>query len=145
VSERESELEGFLRRLKVLGATPDEIESTRVGWDMFDEDWTPDRRAALCRSSDGHIRAEIGRIRAEYLVGTTTEADAADARLAALDAKARDEAFDRMGLTVPALLAWVGNDAHRARAVEHWEASMRGAGRATLLRAVRAVTDATAP
>ena len=140
--EKQGDLQYVLRRLAALGATPDELRDVKAGWDMLDDGWTEDQRAAFARLSDSELRAEIERVRAEYALGTKTEQEAADeADRIAYDA-AVEEAIGRIGGTVPRILEWVAADPVRARAVLELEAHPQGQGRKTLVAALEDVLGA---
>lgn len=144
-SERRTDLDQFLTRLRELGALPDEIDAVAEVWDSLDPDgappdesghpaWTRQRRADMANLGDAELRSMILAAREEYELGTTTEEEHEDRALRARQAEARVEAQARIGGSVTAVLAWVGDDVARAAAVVELESSPEGAGRVTLLR-----------
>lgn len=140
-TESVSELDAFITRLRRLGATPDEVGAVREGWDLFDEDWTPDRRREFVRQSDDELRAALADVRDEYELGTTTEEEARAAERADRLDVALGAAHEQMGRTVGELIEWVGDDEARAHAVTVWEQSEDGGGRKTLIAALAEGND----
>ena len=143
-TEVRSPLDDFLDRLRQLGATPDEMDAVARTWDQLDPDdspdpdaWTRARREEVRRAGDDYLRALILEGRAEYEYGTTTEKDAAAKAAHAAYAAALAEAQGRIGGTVPAVLAWVGDDPLRAEAVLHLETLPEGANRKSLAAPLR--------
>lgn len=65
-SERQSDLDHFLQRLRALGASRGEMKTVIETWDTFDDDWTPQRRAEVVRSSDSVLRRMLEERRAEF-------------------------------------------------------------------------------
>lgn len=65
-SDRQDECEYVARRLRQLGATPEEVAAFVERWDALDDEWTRDSRAAFARLSDGHLRDHILSARDEY-------------------------------------------------------------------------------
>ena len=100
-------LDTFVRRLVMLGATADEIEAVRAGWDVFDEDWTPDYRLQLATASDALLRGHLVAIRREHVDALRTDEEALLARLEGLEDTAKREAQDHAAGPVAAVLAWV--------------------------------------
>jgi hypothetical protein len=140
-NESTSPLQGFLRRLALLGATDDEIADVAATWDTFDTDWTPERRAELISWPDDRIREELLATRDEWQYGTTTEDETdqqAAARLATTTAR---EAQEIIGRPVAVVLEWVGTDALRAIAALDLELGPDGAERKTLVEPLRAMLE----
>lgn len=131
----------FLDRLRILGATDDEIEGVRVNWDQLDDDWTEARRNELRVAPDNILIAHLQEIRGEYFDHTTTEEEAAEIRRDRLYSEAVAEATDRMGGTVKALVEWVlqGEDDEHvvARAAAVYDLEADGQNRTTLLADTR--------
>ena len=149
IPETRGPLETFLMRLRQLGATLDEIDAVAATWDQLDPDddpdpdaWTVTRRREVMYADDTYLLALIREGRDEYELGTTTQEQADDKAEAAAFNAALNEASGRVGGTVPAVLAWVGGDPTRARAVLDLEAAPTGAGRKTLLGPLRELVDA---
>ena len=134
--ETRTDLETFTMRLELLGASPDEVAAVTDGWDDFDGDWTPERRHELLHMGDDGPRGVIVAGREEYDYANTTEEEA-DARAEAQRLRtARTEAAQRIYGTVPSIVAWMGDDPVRARALRELEEDAEGAGRKTLLAAI---------
>jgi len=127
--EQASQLDQFLRRLRLLGGTDDELQAVADTWDDFDEGWTPAMRDALAGSDDGSLRAELAALRTEYADATTTDAEQADADYAALVAALAEAAAVVVGSPVREVLAWVGDDAVRAALVLDVELDPETGGR----------------
>lgn len=135
--ERVGRLDGFTARLRQLGATDDEVAAVRDTWDDYDDDWTPERKAELLRTTDAELGSMLADVRAEYQQGITSQ-EQADA--AAADAAYRvqfRQAHERIGGNVQSLLDWVAGDPMRARAVLALEEGPDGAGRKTLIGPLR--------
>lgn len=155
--EVRTELDQFVARLRDLGATPDEIEPVVASWDDLDPadtevvegevpPWTAERRTALVNAPDAELEGLLQAARDEYALGTTTEADAAEAarkrQLAALQARAAEV----VGKPVAQVLEWVGTSTDRATAVLELEtAKGEGANRKTLVAPLRELLDEPAP
>lgn len=142
-SERVSPLDGFLARMRQLGATEEELAGVRDDWGNYDgEDWTPERKAQVLAATDDQLRAMLAEVRAEYEVGTVTEEEhAARARQHDYQLQLR-EAADRIGGTVADVLGWVGDDPVKAEAVLELEQGPDGADRKTLVEPLRQLADA---
>lgn len=144
--QSDSELEGFVERLRQLGATDDELAQVRDGWDDFDDPtdpdatWTPEKRYLFVRLSDRHLLEAIRGPRHEYEYATHDEDEQGqlDAERAYIAAKG--EAFARLGGNVGSIIDWVVTDTVRAQAVidaEHEAAaSEQRDTRKTLLEAL---------
>jgi hypothetical protein len=146
--ESRSPLEQFVARLRDLGATDDEVELVETTWDNLDPDdssfpeaWTRARRDEMARLGDNELRRMIRDSREEYALGTTTEEEqqAAEDRRRAHTARA--EASERIHGNVPSVLAWVGDDTVRARAVLELETGVDGRERSTLVKALREIVN----
>lgn len=133
--ERGPSVEWFCRRLAACGATRDEIEAVRDGWDDFDEDWTPQRQREVRYWSDNRIRAELAAARAEDDVHTYTEQEQELVDLGELRGQLREEASQVMDRRVDLVLEWVGTDQLRAEVVRDLETGSP-APRSTLLAAL---------
>lgn len=132
-SERVGQLDGFLARLRQLGASPDEVAAVADTWDDYDEDWTPERKAELLRTTDAELGQMLADVRTEYTVGTTPQ-EQADAEAAEANYRLQfRQAHERIGGNVQSLLDWVGDDPVKARAVLALEEGPDGAGRKTLI------------
>lgn len=124
-------LDQFLGRLRILGATVDELAAVVDGWDQFDEEWTPEYRHRLAVAPDLDLLAHLRAIRDEHHAHTTTEEEAELERLLAIEGAAKGAAVDVLdGGTVADVVAWVkaadGDDRlARAYAVELLEAADR--------------------
>lgn len=140
--ENVGELEGFLERLRILGATPDELAAAREHWDDFDDEWTPEVRRDYVRQSDDVLRADLHAARREYLEGTTDpevlEAADRDAEVEALAV----EALEHNGYTVAKVLEWVGDDPARAEAMLAVERT-RGDARKGVLEPLEALCQSS--
>lgn len=132
-NESRGDLETLLARLDLLGASPDELDQVREGWDDLDDDWTLEARAAFVRMSDADLVAAIQGVRDEYRLGTTTEAE--EHTQATIRAEDDLAAGDVLSQAIPHVLAWVGDDDARAFAVHDAEAR-RPEPRKTLMEAV---------
>lgn len=120
--EVEGELAHFLRRLRELGASPDEIEEFKSRWDQFDDDWTEESRREFVRLPDGDLRAALAQVRAEYDHGTLTEDEERLRDLRAAIDELGPDAHEHSGHNVDGFLEWVGDSDARAAAavaVEH--------------------------
>ncbi len=138
-SEMRSPRDTWLMRLEQLGATPDELAQVMAEWP--DPEYQAEVHDMLLLG-DNELRATLLEVRAEYEVGTTTEAEA-DAQDDHAEYRAAEaEASGRIGGTVGALLAWVGSDLVRAQVVHHLETSAEGANRTTLVRPLQVWLDA---
>lgn len=114
-----TQLDTFIERITKLGATADEVAEVRARWDDFDDDWTPDTRAALLSWPDSKLRAEMLLSRAEFAESTQSDDERAEADAAARAAdfdSAVAEVSDIIGLAVPKIIEWVGGDPLRAEA-----------------------------
>lgn len=100
-------LDQYLTRLRRLGATPDELETARVGWDLLDEDWTEDRRRFLSTASDTVLLGELLKARTEYHQATTTEEEDRVDDLLNMEGRARAAAMDVVTGTVADVLEWL--------------------------------------
>lgn len=137
--EVRSPLEQFVARLTDLGASPAEVQAVADAWDDLEPDdsdhpeaWTRARRTEFAAASDAQLLQALADTRAEFKLGTTTEAEAdAEAAAAALDVALAD-AEGRMAGNVGSLLEWVGNDPARAEAVVRLELAPEGRQRVTL-------------
>lgn len=133
-AEVRSDRDQFAMRLASLGASVEEIAATMDRWDDLDDDWTPDRRHYLATAAgDTELAGLIRDARDEYEVGTVTEEAAAERAEQVSYRAASDEAGERIGGTIAAVMAWVGDDPVRALAVLDLERSDAGAGRVTMI------------
>jgi hypothetical protein len=70
VPDVETPLGNFLRRLRILGASQDEVLAISENWFTDTDDWGEDDRARLLRSSDGALVKMIRQVRQEYAMHT---------------------------------------------------------------------------
>lgn len=140
-SERRSDLEEVTARLMQLGATGDEVRAFAEHWDDLDDEWTVEARAEFVRLPDARLREALEAVRTEYLDSTLTEEQAAERAAAIAYRDALNEAYRRVGGTVPDVLAWVGGDPARARAVLDLETSSDGQARKTLIGPLQQVLN----
>ena len=155
VNEQQSDRDIIARRLRLLGASAEEIAAALASWEDLDDDWTEQARHAFAHTSDKRLREGLDAIRAEYPYeeerrGTLIEG-APDA--VAMGAFARDEqplpqlpeGAPSINSTIAVLEEWVGAIAERAALVaeaEKLDAQMRGeTPRKTLLAKMEAVVD----
>lgn len=122
-SEREPDLDHLLRRLGLLGATPDELRAVRDGWGIFDDQWTAGDQHRLVRAPDAELSRKLAEVRAEYTLGTTTVEEAAAVDRAAAQAAAVGEAARFHGATPQQIAEWVDGDPLRAWAMIRVEES----------------------
>lgn len=129
MSEVMSKKAGLVNRLKVLGATDDEIAAVVDAWD--EPDYVDDRNR-LMGLSDHALRAEIIGVRTEHLRHTTLPTEPATLPL---------EAAAVVEGTVEAVKEWVGGSAERAAAAGEAERA-RAKPRITLLTWLDALVPA---
>jgi hypothetical protein len=129
-----SELDTLLARLEKLGATADELDQVREGWDDLDDDWTVETRHRFAGASDDELVAAIAGVREEYRLHTTTVEDDAAEHERRTDA-ALAEGVAVYSQSIPAVMTWVGGDDARAYAIHSLE-SQRPEPRKTLIEAV---------
>lgn len=141
VSEPEAigELDQFVTRLQLLGATDEEIATVRTTWDDLDEEWTVDQRTALTLLPDDELRAELLATREEYRHDTRTETEQAEVDTTDAMTQAHARAADIIGQPVAKVLEAVGEDVYRAMAVLDMELAETGAQRKTLVEPLRAM------
>lgn len=128
-SETRTPLEQLMVRMRELGARPDELEAAAAVWGI-----NPEEDARITTMPDHELRADILAVRTEYETGTTSEADATEQSMVVDYLHTMNEARQRVGGTIPSIMAWVADDPIRAFAVADLETSDEGAGRSTLLR-----------
>ena len=133
--ETRSPLDHVTQRMRELGATPDELAAVVSVWGL---DPVEDQR--LLYMPDQELRAEIVAVRTEYEVGTVTEEEAANRDLIVTFRHTAAEAHERVGGTIPAIMAWVADDPIRAYAVRLVETDGDGAARSTLLNQLDKIT-----
>lgn len=124
IGETRSELDGFVERLTILGATADEVFAVIDRWDQFDDEWTPETRKRTTRATDLELTNEIMRGRIDYVHDTT-----------------EDDGEWQPGMDVPQgsmvdLLAWVDGNPDRASAVYQTERGRDAYARTELLHAL---------
>lgn len=134
--ETRTPLDTFLQRLEQLGADEAMRADVAARWDDFDAEWTPGARDAFVRQNDTELREAIASVVREYDHATTSADDAAARQRARHRELTYAEALGRMGQSVPALIAWVGDDAVRAEVVSELEQRPDGANRKTLVVAL---------
>lgn len=127
--ESRTKLDQFLARMRDLGADYDELTAAADAWGLDDE--TDER---LLYMGDRELRAEILAVRREYELGTTSEEELAAQEQAREIKRAVLEASERVGGTIPSIMAWVGDDPVRASVVRVAETSDDGANRSTLIK-----------
>jgi hypothetical protein len=115
--------------MRELGARPDELEAAAAVWGL-----NPEEDARLTVIPDRELRADIVAVRTEYETGTTSEEDANDRDMIITYLHSINEARQRVGGTIPSIMAWVADDPIRAFAVADLETSDEGAGRSTLIK-----------
>lgn len=133
-NEMQDDLDNVVMRLRRMGATEDEVDALRSGWDSFDEDWTPERRAAFIAAPDSSIVEDLRAVREEWAAmdpGTLT----------GVASPTLDEV---MGGTIPVVLAWVGDDPARAAAALAFEAGPNGSARIRLIQRLDGIVDGPA-
>lgn len=145
VPERESERQSFLRRLRLLGATEDEMATTAQSWDDMDETWTAARRSHLVSASDEELRAELRAVREEYAVGVTDETEAERQEQERAYSRALAGVPGRMGASVRDLVEWVDGDPARAHVVFTLESSPEGQRRSSLLNRIEGAAQRWGP
>ena len=131
-----SELEQFVVRLRQLGATDDEIQTTRDSWDELDDEWTAHDRTSLTLASDEQLRAELGALRAEFQHDTTDETQQEAIDAASFAARTAEVAASMVKQGVGQILEWVGEDVGRAIAILALEVGPNGGKRKTLVPAL---------
>lgn len=115
--ERLDPLEGFVRRLEVIGATDDEISAVRESWNDFDDQWTAAERDAVRRAPDTDLRRMLDDLRAEHFDHTHDEDEEAELLRQAEYAALLVEAGEKSEQAIPIVLEWVGDDRTRAEAM----------------------------
>lgn len=130
----------FLARMRDLGASYDELAAAADAWGLDAEE---DER--LLYMGDRELRAEIVAVRREYDLGTTSEEELAAQEKAREYKRAVLEASERVGGTIPSIMAWVGDDPVRARVVHVAETSPDGANRSTLLKKLDKILGPSKP
>lgn len=115
--ERLAPLDAFVRRLEVLGATADEIESVRSSWDDLDDEWTEAERDAVRRAPDGQLRRMLDDLRAEHYEHTHDEEQEAEDDRRLRYALLLEDAGVKSEQAIPLVLEWVGDDRDRAEAM----------------------------
>lgn len=143
--EAVSQLDGFLERMRLLGATDEEVASVRDSWDDFSDGWTVEARDQLLAWDDEKLRDELLALRGEHREATTTEDDDLAAAADSAVQAARDEAHEQIGKPVAAVLEWVGTDALRAIAILDLETGPDGAERKTLVEPLRSMLEPANP
>lgn len=134
-----SELEQFVRRLRDLGATDEEIQTVRDTWDEFDEGFTIEQRTAVTLLPDDELRAELLATREEYRHDTRTEGEQEQIDDRSHMERLRADVADWIGQPVAKVLERVGEDAVLAIAVLDLETGPDGAGRKTLIEPLQAL------
>jgi hypothetical protein len=124
-SESRTPAEGFAFRLRQLGATEGEIETTIDRWGQ-----DPEEDARLRRMNDRELTAELSKVRAEHH----------DSHHIPTGYRTDTEAAKRVEGSVDAVLAWVAGDPERAAAAARHESN--GKQRSTLLRRLNAMLEA---
>ena len=104
--------DGFLNRLRKVGATDDEVGDFAAIWDDPAGWGIP--RDVLTRLSDGDLRQLLEHNRREFREHTTTVEEEQDAQRATADRVARDAWTVDHPTTVTQVMGWVGADPHRA-------------------------------
>lgn len=143
--EQVGELAGFLHRLRLLGATDEELASVADTWDQLTDEFTVLDRAQMLAWDDEKLGAELAALRAEYRQHTTTEADDATEAAARATNTAQAEAHDVVGRPVASVLEWVGSDVLRAIAILDLEQGPDGAARKTLVVPLRTLVEGEPP
>jgi len=115
--------------MRELGARPDELEDAAAVWGA-----DPDEDARMSTMQDGELRADILAVRQEFELGTVSEEEATEHTMIVTYRHTLTEAQDRVGGTIPAVMAWVADDPIRAYAVRSLETDGDGAGRSTLIK-----------
>lgn len=133
VPEQESELDGFVRRLRNLGATDEEVAVVRETWDELDENFTIEQRTAVTLMGDDELRAELEATREEYRHDTRTETEQGDVDAAAYQAQLRADASEWIGQPVKKVLDRIGDDVVLALVVLSLETGPDGASRKSLV------------
>lgn len=128
--EVQTELDGYLDRLAMLGATEDELLAVIETWDVFDDDWTPATRKRTTRATDDQLLAGLMHARVEFAHDTTA-----------------DDGSWQPGMEVPpgdtiATLAWVGDDKDRAYAAYQTELARDQFARRDLLAQLFTISQA---
>lgn len=134
---RRRSFETFVNRLRLLGATDDEITDTRLAFEDPSTEWEQPIEV-LAGLTDARLAAMLSEIRREYHEGTTTVEDDEAAALAKRDTVARAEVEGVLDYTVPEVVEWVGDDPRLAALVIEHE-SKREKPRTTLLSAMEHV------
>ena len=146
-NETRNDRAGFMARLIALGCDRDEVEAFDAVWDSFDDDWTPERRAAVMRMSDEELVNEIVTARVEHVHNTVPP----DAGLLAVGVPTEADlmaiAVELLTESATQIMSWVGDDGDRARLMRALEIE-REQPRTTLLAkldrvAVRGELDGT--
>lgn len=105
-------LDGFVERLRLLGAEQSTIDVVRERWDVVDEEDRADRDDVL-RLNDEDLQALILEVEEEHRLGTTTDEEEAAQRFTAAVATLADvaaEADQWVAGTVSAVIEIVGDD-----------------------------------
>ena len=137
-SEVQSDLDFVLARLRGAGLTDAELAEAAADW----EHTTDEERQALRVSPSKVLRSLVRETREWNDYHLTDEAESASRAAASALVAARTEAYERMSLSVRALLAWVGDDEYRAQAVLEYEQGPEGTRRTTLIGPLRELANA---
>lgn len=142
VSETVEPLGAITRRLRLLGATSEEVAAFVEAWDDFDADWTPERRAEFSRLPDSVLLEGIHAVRAEWREATLSE----DEERAITEAVAWERLVEEATVAVQGAPTVVGTwirgatgDARRARAEAVLAVEQAGRRRPTVLKAAAAI------
>lgn len=135
-SERKSDLESFVERIRRLGAGSAEIAAVREHWDDFNDDWTPERRDATVRLNDAELLAEVRAAADEYDHDTTDDDELAERVDRIVEHDAFDVAPAVLAGTVAQVIARAEHDDAFAYAAVELEFSDDGARRKGILAAL---------
>lgn len=140
-------LQSMLGRLRAAGASADERDAFAAAWN--DSALDPEEQLRLKSMTDGQLRDEVLAVRSEHDYHTTTPEEAEVFRTERIEADALsalyEEAYTHVHAPVAEVMAWVGTDPDRAKAILAWEEG--NANRKTVVgpcTALAATADAAA-
>jgi hypothetical protein len=156
--EQLSPRDTMARRLRILGASDDEMEAFLDSWDRLDDEWTAESRREFTHLSDAALREALAKVRAEYPFEEERRGELLDANPNSVAVGVISDSVDveisgvqlpagapPIGSSIAVLDAWVDDNPERAVMVadaEVLDAQLRGqTPRKTLLAKMNAVVD----
>lgn len=137
-------LTAMLGRLRAVGANADELTAFKDAW--ADSSLDPEDQLRLKTMTDVQLRSEVLAVRAEHDFHTTTPEEAEVFKTERIEADALsalyEEAYTHVHAPVAKVMAWVGDDPDRAKAILAWEVA--NANRKTVVEPCKALAGETA-